>query len=130
MRLATVIVCDLNRDLKREHFLRSILFKNARTPWFGSVDYIEASSVQDRFHPWLVLVDLGQNPEQAMAVIPIVKKDTLKPYVIVIGSDESRQLLPRVVELGATDILCGDDIPSQLEAAIERIWKTHNKTIA
>jgi hypothetical protein len=130
MRLATVIVCNLKRDSERERFLQSILFNNVRTPWFASVDYKDASTVQERFHPWLVLVDAGQNPEKAMAAIPIVKKETLQPYVIVIGSPESRDLMPRIVELGVTDILSGDDIPSELEAAVEKIWKSRNKTIA
>jgi DNA-binding NarL/FixJ family response regulator len=130
MRLATVIVCDLNRDAERERFLRSILFNNARTPWFGSVDYGEAPTIQERWHPRLVLVDLGQNTEKAMAVIAFVRKETPERYVIAIGSSKNSDLVPRIVELGATDILSGDDIPSELEAAVEKIWKSRNKTIA
>jgi DNA-binding NarL/FixJ family response regulator len=74
-----------------------------------------------------VLVDLGQNPESAMAVIPIVKKETPQPYVIVIGSSESRDFLPRILEMGVTDILPGDDVASELETAIEKIWISRTK---
>jgi len=125
MRLVTVLICDLPVASEREKRLKSFLMNNVMTPWVASVLYREASTIQDRFHPKLALLDLDPSPEDGLAVIPLIKG--LVPYIFVTGSHVSEHFVLQALNFGATEFLPGENIQAALAQAAGEIQTSRSK---
>lgn len=119
MRLVTVLVCDLPVGSERERRLKFLLMNNVTTPWVASVRYRHVRTIQKRYYPKLVLLDLDPTPERGLEVISQIKSQV--DYIFVTASHPSEHFVLQALKLGASEFLQGETLQAQLEQASARI---------